>query len=209
MEKIIARGAEAVLFRDGSKLIKRRISKGYRIEEIDNKVRKLRTRSEAKILKKLDFVPEVFDYNDKKMEIEMEFIEGDLVRDILDNLGETERKKICIEIGEKVGKIHDLDIIHGDLTTSNFILKQPFRKALAESKVYFIDFGLGFVSSRIEDKATDMRLLKQALESKHYKNFEKSYGYILQGYKKSKNSKEVLDWLEKKVEKRGRYKGKK
>ncbi len=199
MENIISMGAEAILIRDGDKLIKRRISKGYRIKEIDKKIRKLRTRSEAKLLSKLDFVPEVFNYDDKKMEIEMNFINGKLVRDIFDDLDEYERNRLCIEIGEDIAKMHDMDIIHGDLTTSNFIL---------EYKVYFIDFGLGFVSKRVEDKATDLRLLRQALESKHYKYFEKSYKNILNGYKNSLRAKLVLEWLENKVEKRGRYKRK-
>ena len=70
-------------------------------------------------------------------------------------------------------------------------------------KLYFIDFGLGFFSTKAEDKAVDLHLLKQALESKHYKNFEKLYKTILKNYK----HKDVLKRLEK-VELRGRYKGK-
>ena len=200
MKLMIAQGAEAVLYKDGEKLIKQRISKGYRIREIDEKIRKLRTRSEAKILKKLDFVPAVVSVDDVRMEIVMKFIDGMLVRDIFDTLSELERKKICLEVGEKIGIMHDLNIIHGDLTTSNLIF---------DHSVYFIDFGLGFISQRVEDKATDLRLLKQALGSKHYRHFEKSYAYILEGYAKSVYAKEVLDWLEQKVEKRGRYKRRK
>ena len=200
MKLMIAQGAEAVLYKDGEKLIKQRISKGYRIREIDEKIRKLRTRSEAKILKKLDFVPAVVSVDDVRMEIVMKFIDGMLVRDIFDTLSELERKKICLEVGEKIGIMHDLNIIHGDLTTSNLIFNHS---------VYFIDFGLGFISQRVEDKATDLRLLKQALESKHYRHFEKSYASILEGYAKSVYAKEVLDWLEQKVEKRGRYKRRK
>ena len=43
---------------------------------------------------------------------------------------------------------------------------------LKNGKVYFIDFGLGFFSNKTEDKAVDLHLLKQALESKHYQIFE-------------------------------------
>ena len=193
----IARGAEAVLLHEGNKLIKRRISKGYRIKEIDEKIRKSRTRREAKLLGRLDFTPKVFNFDDKKMEIEMEFIEGDLIRDILDNLNDKKRRIICLGIGENIGRMHNIDIIHGDLTTSNFILQKD--------KIFFIDFGLGFVSKRIEDKATDLKLLRQALESKHFEKFEESYSDILEGYSKSNGSNIVLDWLRNKVEKRGRY----
>ena len=205
--EIIQRGAEAILIKEKNRLIKRRIEKGYRIREIDEKIRKFRTRREAKLLKQVEFAPNVIDSDDKKMEIAMDFIEGELVRDILDNLNEKDRKKLCLEIGEKIGKMHDLDVIHGDLTTSNMIVRtSPYQPQKEE--IFFIDFGLGFVSKRVEDKATDLRLLRQVLESKHFKNFEKNYEWILSGYKKSKNSNEVLDWLKNKVEKRGRYKRK-
>ena len=105
--------------------------------------------------------------------------------------------KILESIGEQISKLHDNNIIHGDLTTSNMIVK--------EGKVYFIDFGLGFISNKIEDKAVDLHLLKQALESKHHENWEESFNEILRGYNKSKNFKDVINRLDK-VERRGRYK---
>jgi len=100
-------------------------------------------------------------------------------------------------IGENLAKLHDNNIIHSDLTTSNMILKSD--------KVYFIDFGLGFESNRLEDKATDLRLIKQAFEAKHSKKSKLYFSSLLKGYYKSKNAKIVLNQL-KKVESRGRYK---
>ena len=196
--KVIARGAEAILIKEGNYLIKERIRKSYRIDEIDIKLRKYRTRSEAKLLSKVENSPEVFDVDEKNMKIKMEFIDGKLIKDILDGMHSDKRNLILREIGGKIAKMHDSDIIHGDLTTSNMILKE---------KVYFVDFGLGFVSNKIEDKAVDLHLLRQALESKHYKHFEESFNEVLEGYKISKNFKEGIQRLEK-VEKRGRYKNK-
>lgn len=194
--KIIKQGAEAVLYREGDFLIKERIKKSYRIEEIDDKLRKFRTRREGKLLKKTKNSPKVFNVDDINMKIKMEFIEGKLVKDILDKLKKDKRNSLLRNIGNKIAKMHDDNIIHGDLTTSNMVLKD---------KVYFVDFGLGFDSRKIEDKAVDLHLMKQALESKHYKHFEESFRSLLRGYKKSKNWKEVLNRLEK-VGKRGRYK---
>ena len=74
-----------------------------------------------------------------------------------------------------------------------------------QGKVYFIDFGLGFHSSKAEDKATDLHVLKEALEAKHPASSEELWNNILQGYKKSKNAKATIGRLEK-VELRGRYK---
>ena len=72
-------------------------------------------------------------------------------------------------------------------------------------KVYFIDFGLGFHSSKIEDKAVDLHLIKEALEAKHPSIYEKAFQAVLKGYNSSANCNKVLKQLEA-VEKRGRYK---
>src|SRR3989344_5679126 len=195
--KLIQQGAEAILTRiDKNRLIKERVKKSYRIEEIDKKIRKFRTKREAKLLTTAKInVPKVFNVDEENMKIEMEFLEGDLLKNILDTLPLKKSLEICKQIGTEVSSLHSQDIIHGDLTTSNMILKGD--------KLYFIDFGLGFFSTKDEDKAVDLHLLKQALESKHYKNFEKLYKTILKNYK----HKDVLKRLEK-VELRGRYKGK-
>ena len=205
--ELVQIGAEAVLTKENNKLIKYRVSKGYRLQEIDEKLRKFRTRRESKILEKLDFVPKVFSSDDKNMKIIMEFVNGELVKNVLDGLNEKERKEICEKIGEQIGEMHDLGIIHGDLTTSNMIIR-VLPLSTQKKEIVFIDFGLGLFSKKLEDKATDLRLFRQALESKHYKVFDESYKAVLDGYKKSENSKEVLKWLEEKVEKRGRYKRK-
>ena len=57
------------------------------------------------------------------MKIKMEFIDGKLLKDILDTLTKNTRNLLLREIGREIAKIHDNDIIHGDLTTSNMILK--------------------------------------------------------------------------------------
>jgi len=220
--KKIAQGAEAKLYLTDSKIIKDRFEKGYRIKEIDNKLRKSRTKSEAKIFDKLTTInfpsPKLIE-TDKKQKIVMEYIKGPKVRDILEGLssykGKTnlekrrgansesfdkkDYKKLSQEIGKKIAILHNNNIIHGDLTTSNMLFSK---------EIYFIDFGLSYFSHKIEDKAVDLHLLKQALESKHYKIWETCFKEALKGYKKeSKDVIEVLTRLET-VENRGRYKGK-
>lgn len=199
--KELSRGAEAILYLDGDKVIKKRISKGYRIKELDLELRKLRTRSEGKILGKVNIDrPKVYSVDEKEMEIEMDFIDGNVLRDVLDKLEKKEMVTVSELIGENIGKMHSQDIVHGDLTTSNFIYK--------DGKVYFIDFGLSFVSKKDEDKAVDLRLLKQALNAKHYNCSDECFESVLNGYKKgNKNFKTVLERLNK-VELRGRYKRK-
>ncbi|NCN98570.1 Kae1-associated kinase Bud32 [Candidatus Pacearchaeota archaeon CG10_big_fil_rev_8_21_14_0_10_35_219] len=193
--KLIARGAEAIIYKEKNKVIKDRIKKSYRHSELDKRLRKRRTKAEVKIMKKISSIipcPSVLDTENNK--ITLQFIMG---KKLSDNLEDLDYKKICRQIGSSLAKLHNSGIIHGDLTTSNLILKKD--------KVYFIDFGLSFHSNRIEDKAVDLHLIKQALEAKHSKIHEKAFKSILQGYKKSKQYKETLARLQT-VEKRGRYK---
>ncbi|RMD67048.1 Kae1-associated serine/threonine protein kinase [Candidatus Pacearchaeota archaeon] len=201
-ERIVQRGAEALLVKRGERLIKRRIKKGYRLRELDEKLRKLRTRAEARLLARAIEkaginVPKVLKVDEGAKEIEMEFVKGKRLSDWLDSLESWE--KVCMEIGRNIAALHEQDIVHGDLTTSNMILS-------LDGKLYFIDFGLGFGNARVEDKAVDLHLIKQALEAKHFTNWEKFFAKIIEGYKEaSKNSEKVLARLNK-VEARGRYK---
>jgi|SRR3989344_275206 len=195
---LIKQGAEANIYLDENKIIKKRIKKNYRINLIDDKIRKFRTRREAKVIEKVDNAPKLIRFSDKDMTIETEYIDGEILTKLFDKSDLTEKKKLCSSIGEKIAEMHNKDIIHGDLTTSNMIKKD---------KIYFIDFGLSFFSKKPEDKAVDLHLLKEVLKAKHHNDYELCFDFIIKGYKKSKNFKEVLDRLEK-VESRGRYKKK-
>jgi len=183
-------------------IIKRRIKKSYRLPELDEKIRKRRTKSEGKLLQKareITNIPKTIKVDEEAKEISMEFIEGKKLSEHLDSLSLTEQKSICKKIGEQVSKLHKADIIHGDLTTSNMIL--------CEKKIFFIDFGLGYISKKIEDKTVDLHLLKQALEAKHFNNWKILFKKVEEGYSISEDSEKILEHLGK-VESRGRYKEK-
>src|SRR3990167_4957500 len=112
-EEIIQQGAEAVLIKKGDLLLKRRAAKGYRLKELDEKLRKTRTRKEAKLLEKagkLINVPRMIKKDDKSMEIDMEFIEGKKLSESLDEMENW--KEVCEELGKNIGKLHDNEIIH-------------------------------------------------------------------------------------------------
>ena len=203
-QKTIAQGAEAVIFLNSKgNIVKDRIKKGYRISEIDEKIRTRRTKSEAKILEKagkIIRVPKMLKVNESQKEVIIEFIQGKKLSQYLDSFKPLQQKQIMEEIGISTAKLHNEGIIHGDLTTSNMIYAEK------EKKVYFIDFGLAFISSRYEDMAVDIHLLKQALEAKHFKNWQTLFKEFEKGYsKESKHEKEIFERL-KKVESRGRYK---
>ena len=177
--KKIAQGAEAIIYLDKKKIIKDRISKSYRHPELDKKIIKQRTKAEIKIMQKISKIINVpkLDKSHPKNKILMEFIEGKKLSQHLNKFPLTKQKQIMKLIGKAVAKLHQTNIIHGDLTTSNMIYV-PKKKNLSlkkgddmpNNKVYFIDFGLAFQNAKYEDKGVDIHLLKQALETKHFKN---------------------------------------
>jgi len=196
---IIARGAEAVLSREGSSLVKERIKKGYRIPELDERIRRERTRREAKLLSEARRAgvptPAILEVDEKNFKVVMAFIDGSRLKELI-NKG-CDLKEIGTSVGINIGKLHAAGIVHGDLTTSNMIL--------SAKKVYFIDFGLGFFSQRAEDYAVDLAVLREAIKSTHFKHLNMLWGYIIQGYKDAnKEWEKVLKSLDN-IEMRGRY----
>ena len=78
------------------------------------------------------------------------------------------------------------------------------KEGIDSSKIFFIDFGLGFISNKIEDQAVDIHLFKEALEARHFKNWKVLFAEFISGYKKYERHKKVIERLGQ-IEKRGRY----
>lgn len=231
--KEIARGAESVIYEDKDTIVKDRLKKGYRLREIDDELRKQRTRREANLLQKVPIPHPKLIHSDDKQKIVMEKINGKKLREVLDK-----KPELAKRIGELVAELHNHNIIHGDLTTSNMILrskksalfgtpegatpaKSPSHQALKDvdagdgdahfssgadnQDIVFIDFGLSFHSDKVEDKAVDIHLFKQALDSKHFKVYDKALEEFMKGYNKVDKYEAIMQRL-KQVELRGRYK---
>ncbi|MFO7872542.1 MAG: KEOPS complex kinase/ATPase Bud32 [Candidatus Undinarchaeales archaeon] len=197
MKKLLKLGAEAKLIRKDGRVVKKRIKKGYRLSQIDLKLRKERTRSESSLLRKAIRakvnVPRIFKVDKEKAVIEMEFISGKRIDSVLS-------EKLSRQLGREIAELHSAGIIHGDLTTSNILVK--------ENKIYFIDFGLGEFSKSVEKRAVDLRVLKEAVRANHPEKADKFNEGILKSYEENmKDGAEILKRLEK-VESRGRYKKK-
>ncbi len=163
--KFIYRGAESDLyeinFLGRKAILKWRKPKPYRIEALDRYIRKERTIREVTVMLKLRRygvnVPRVFHILIENNAFIMEKLSGVIVRDTI-NL--ENYKWIAKELGRIVAKMHNLNIVHGDLTTSNVILSP-------DHKLYLIDFGLSAVTTKIEEMAVDLELLYRVLESTH------------------------------------------
>jgi Kae1-associated kinase Bud32 len=197
-QQIIAQGAEAIISLKDNQILKNRIKKSYRLSNLDNKIRTSRTKAEAKIIEKLNKIiptPKIIETDKDKRTITMQFLKGKKLSETLEQL---DYKKICKLLGENLTKLHNQDIIHGDLTTSNMIFK--------DNKVYLIDFGLGFHSHKIEDKAVDLHLLKQALEAKHHTIAKQAFNIVIKNYK-PEQKKLIIERISV-IGSRGRYKNK-
>ncbi len=195
----IKRGAEAeirVVEWYGKRAIsKMRLSTPYRNSILDNAIRKQRTLHEAKMIheaKKAGVTtPLIYFLDPKNAEIIMQYIDGVLLKSILDKNIELSRI-----MGEQVGRLHKYDIVHGDLTTSNFLLYN--------NRLVLIDFGLAFKSNRLEDKAVDIRLIKEVLSSAHATIFDEALQLFIEGYSQFIDTEQILKKV-REIEQRGRY----
>jgi TP53 regulating kinase-like protein len=130
------------------------------------------------------------DYESKK--IYMQYIDNSLkLRDFLNEFAKNVEKPVIFEmmglVGSLIAKLHDADIIHGDLTTSNLMIKSEDysnMKKIDDYAIYVIDFGLSYQKNTVEDKAVDLYVLERAFLSSH-PNQESEFEAILKGYEKS------------------------
>jgi TP53 regulating kinase-like protein len=205
---LIKKGAEANLYlmdwQDRKAIVKKRLPKKYRPSRLDEQIRTYRTVHESLLLHGAKQAgvptPVIYQVNVKEATIIMEFIEGMQVKESLNSQSEKERESICLRIGKSIGKLHRSGIVHGDLTTSNMILK-------SEEKIVFVDFGLGEKTNELEARAVDLHLMKRALQSTHFRFAEECFSAIMEGYASVMEAQTVREVFEKikEIERRGRY----
>lgn len=196
-------------------IVKYRPKKPYRLPELDAQLSKHRTLAEARILQKLALsdvaVPHLVFVDAKNAFIYMEKIEGLSVKQwIWDEEGDPEGgasvagditrslpdgdvsslKDTLTLVGREIGKLHKTDIVHGDLTTSNIMLR--------DGKPVVIDFGLASHSTLAEDKAVDLYVMERAVLSTHPVHSSKYCEWLFDGYLAvvGKTQKEVMRKLE-------------
>lgn len=188
------RGAEAVVtFRDGN-AIKQRQSKRYRVPALDRKLIAERTRAEARLIHtaRKAGVPTPVISDITHDTIVMEQIAGTLLTESLSALH-------CEEAGRIVGRLHTAGIMHGDLTSSNMILRE------SDGRCVLIDFGLAQATSEIEQRGVDIHVMFQTLSSTNPKDAPSLKAAFARGYAETfAGAGDVLK-REEEIELRGRY----
>jgi TP53 regulating kinase and related kinases len=165
-------------------IAKERFPKSYRHPVLDERLTKQRCRAEARILGKcaqkgMD-VPAVLLV--RPPVLYLEYVKGITIRDRIEELihdlsMKSEVHALATKIGAIVGTLHSLGIVHGDLTTSNIMLREVttvngssetgLNKVAYNNSVLLIDFGLAKNSESAEERAVDLYVLERALSSTH------------------------------------------
>lgn len=171
---LVKQGAEARVFEStfiGRRcIIKERFSKKYRHPSLDFKLTLKRLNAEARCMTKARKLgvptPILYSVDPVLHSLTFEYVEGSSVKDILLEIGasgivEEKLEDISTQIGEAIAKLHDGGVMHGDLTTSNMLIRSH------TNQLVLIDFGLSFISTLPEDKAVDLYVLERALLSMH------------------------------------------
>jgi Kae1-associated kinase Bud32 len=202
--KVIRRGAEAEIRRDEfmgrQVLVKSRVPKAYRHPALDQSLRAHRTRVEARLLQEARScgvpTPIVYDLDTVNAEIWMQEIVGPRAKDALLKASPEDVRAISQEIGRMVARLHSHGMTHGDLTTSNMILR--------DGRVFFIDLSLGSKAASLEEMGVDLHLLREAFQSAH-SDIMYAYDIIAETYAREYvGGKEVLAKV-RDIEERGRY----
>ncbi|GBE59224.1 TP53-regulating kinase [Babesia ovata] len=173
---LIAQGAEArvtrILYLGRNAVLKTRLSKPYRHPELDEALNGKRIVAECRAVARLRrhgiYVPLVYLVDVKNRQIVYEFIRGQTVLDALKESHQDVCEDILKRVGIAVAKMHDVNIVHGDLTTRNMLRTES-------GKICLIDFGLSYVSTLAEDKGVDLYVLERCCDANEFELFLKAY----------------------------------
>ncbi|HYK93958.1 MAG TPA: KEOPS complex kinase/ATPase Bud32 [Thermoplasmata archaeon] len=168
----VSRGAEASLRRvewmGRAALLKERDLKAYRPKALDERLRRERTRTEARLLveaRRLGVrTPIVYDVDLTRHRLVIEEMPGPTLKQLIDQhpqergpLEEPVRR-----FGRALGRLHAGGISHGDLTSSNVL----FPEAEAGEPA-FLDLSMGSRNAGVEELGIDLHLVEGDLRALH------------------------------------------
>ena len=168
----IKRGAEASIWKMelfGKKCVAKCLEpKTWRAEQLDKKLRSDRIQAEARTNLRcmklaIPISPIVF-IDTETATLVMEELNGGTLKQLLfeakeDYMNDEKIINALKSMGKIIATLHNNEMIHGDLTTSNFMLH--------DGKVHLIDFGLSYLSGLPEDFAVDLYVMERAFNSSH------------------------------------------
>ena len=184
--------------------MKTRLPKAYRVDSLDTSIRLARTSREAHLLhdsKRAGVpTPTVYHVDTATCTIVMEYVQGPRLKEAFAETSQLDLSRTCKLVGSLIGRLHSGGIVHGDLTTSNMILRDG-------KKLFFIDFGLSDYSRELEARGVDLLLMSRAFKSTHYALYSKAFRAVIDGYREVAGSHETQLIVGKmhEIATRGRY----
>ncbi|MGA9840234.1 MAG: KEOPS complex kinase/ATPase Bud32 [Thermoplasmata archaeon] len=182
----VSRGAEATLraveWMGLPALLKERGAKSYRPKALDDRLRRERTRTEARLLvdaRRLGVrTPLLYDVDLPKHRLILEQLPGPTLKELLEDpaLAPEVLSDAVRRMGEGLGKLHAGGIAHGDLTSSNVLYPDGATGAPA-----FLDLSMGSRSPGVEELGIDLHLVEEDLKALHPKA-EALVRAFLEGY---------------------------
>src|SRR5437879_6575111 len=152
----ISRGAEAAIRRVDwwgfPALLKERDPKSYRPKSLDDRLRKERTRTEARLLveaRRLGVrTPVLYDVDLAHHRLIMEELPGPTLKQLIDEAGGglTHLEAPVRSFGEALGRLHAGAVSHGDLTSSNVLFPDG-----PTGRPAFLDLSMGSKSAGVEE----------------------------------------------------------
>jgi N6-L-threonylcarbamoyladenine synthase/protein kinase Bud32 len=186
-------GAEASVTIRAGRVIKRRTPREYRHPILDERLRKERTRLEARLTQEARAAgvptPLIEDIDTEETTLVFQYV-GDA------DLREALTEQTVRTVATYLARIHQAGFVHGDPTTRNA------RVDTTENDLFLIDFGLGYYTDDAEDYAMDLHVLSQSLAGTH-DDPERLMDAVEDAYSEGGDP-AVLDQL-REIEGRGRY----
>ncbi|MFC6989644.1 bifunctional N(6)-L-threonylcarbamoyladenine synthase/serine/threonine protein kinase [Haloplanus sp. GCM10025708] len=143
------RGAEAVVTIRPDRVVKRRLPKEYRHPELDARLRRERTVSEARLTSEARRngvpTPLVYDVDVPEATLALQHVgHADLAAALATDRART--------VGRHLATLHGAGVVHGDPTTRNV--------RVGDDRTYLVDFGLGYHTGHVEDHAMDLHVFE-------------------------------------------------
>ncbi len=168
----VSRGAEAALRRVDwwgfPALLKERDSKAYRPKVLDDRLRRERTRTEARLLvdaRRLGVrTPLIYDIDLVRHRLILEELPGPTLRQLLEdrNLSPERLDRAVRAFGTALGRLHAGGLSHGDLTSSNVLFPEG-----PDGPPAFLDLSMGSRNPGIEELGIDLHLVEEDLKALH------------------------------------------
>jgi len=158
-ERTTTQGAEAIVTHEGNRVVKRRHPREYRHPTLDERLRRERTRQEARLTSEARRAgvptPLLRDIDVANSQLIFQYVGDCDLRDCL-------TAQRVETVSRQLATIHSSGFVHGDPTTRNIRIETSGNGGHRDG-VFLIDFGLGYYTQDPEDHAMDLHVLSQSL----------------------------------------------